>query len=393
MERLYKFLGLALIGSGIIFNEWMIRFLSSGQVRFAEPEKRYLLIALEAILILLGFFIYLYKKNALQNMLLLLCSVLFALGMLEVGLRFVPTTLESEAPLWIPYEHKRVNARIQEKHLQQSKGNRHGFNDREHAFRAAPGVTRIAVLGDSFVWGDGVESSVIWTNKLARLLTEKGIAAEVLNWGKSGWSTLHEFRFLKTEGIHYDFDLLLVGFVVNDPVMNESQAKRFIYPGGVVDRLIVEPLSRHLFPNAVSFTVDLINAFCDSYLGYGYVHWLNKVYSEENLLKYQALLKTFSEYCRSRHIRMIFVMTPENHSTMLQERFERIIPLLKRADIDYVNLYPDVYRELHHLPNRSLWANPADGHPGDQVTDIYARCVYEHLLKRGYLKSTGTRKT
>jgi len=50
---------------------------------------------------------------------------------------------------------------------------------------------------------------------------------------------------------------------------------------------------------------------------------------------------------------MLFVMTPENHHSRLQHRFDKIIPLLKNADIDYMNLYPAAYEELHQNPNRN----------------------------------------
>jgi hypothetical protein len=60
---------------------------------------------------------------------------------------------------------------------------------------------------------------------------------------------------------------------------------------------------------------------------------------------------------------------------------------LKNANIDYVNLYPTVYKELHHLPNRKLWGNPADGHPGDMVTDVYAQNIYQYLNTHGYLNA------
>ncbi len=389
MDRLCKILGLSLIIAGVVFNEWVIQFLSQGQVKFAEIEKRVFLVTVEILLALLGFLILRYKKSALQNLLLVFISIFFTFGLLEIGLRFVPSNLEDDAPLWIPYEQKMINEQINERHRAKSKLNRHGFNDHDHPLRKPPGLTRIAaVLGDSFVWGAGVEENVIWTKKLARLLDQSGLKSEILNWGKSGWSTLHEFNFLKSEGIHYDFDLLLVDFVVNDPVMDDSQTKRFIYTGGIIDRVIVRPSSR-IFPLAISFSVDLVNHFFDSYFGYGYVNWLNEVYSEENLKKYQALLKEMSEYCRERNIRMLFVMTPENHHPDLQKRFEKIIPLLENANIEYLNLYPAVYQELYHIPNRKLWANPADGHPGDMVTNVYAKYVYQYLVNQGYLNHSG----
>lgn len=386
MDRLYQILAASLILAGVILNEWVIKLIFADQVKMAESEKRVFLVAVQIALVLLGFLIYRYKKVVLQNFLLLFCSILFAFGILEVGLRFVPSNLEAETPLWIPYEYKMLNARINNAHDAKAKLNRHGFNDKDHPLRKTAGTIRIAVLGDSFIWGVGVEEQVIWTRKLERLLNQNGRKVEILNFGKPGWSTLDQYRFLKTDGSHYGFDLLLVNFVVNDPVMDGSNIKRFIYTGGIIDRLVIQPLSRYLFPNAISLSVDLLNGFFDSFFGYGYINWLNKVYTEDNLKQYQALLQDMSRYCNDRNIRMIVVMTPENHHLWLKERFEKIIPLFINANIPYLNLYPAVYKELHHIPNRQLWGNPADGHPGDRVTDVYASHVHRYLIDQGYLK-------
>ncbi len=390
MNRLYQILGIALIVSGVVLNEWTIKFIFQGQAKFAEVEKQFFLALIDIFLVVLGFLIFKYKKSVLQNLLLIMCSVFFSFWILEIGLKFVPSNLETEAPLWIPYKQKMLNKQINQIHQNKAKLNSYGFNDNEHSLHKPPGFTRIAVLGDSFIWGVGVDDNVIWTHKLENMLNQNGVRVEILNWGKPGWSTLDEFRFLKSDGIHYDFDLLIVDFVVNDPVMDDSNIKLFIYNGGIIDRLLVQPISRYLFPNAVSFSVDLVNNFFDTFFDFGYPKWLKKCYTEDNLKQYQALLKEMSDYCSAHHIRILFVMTPENHQPFLQRYFEQIIPLLKNADIDYLNLYPDVYKELHQFPNRKLWANPADGHPGNLVTDVYAKSTYNYLISHGYLNAPNT---
>ena len=387
MNRLYQIIGISLIISGVVINKWTIKFISQGQVKFAEIEKQIFLGILDVFLVFLGFIIFRYKKIVLQNLFLVISSIFFSFWVLEIGLKYVPSNLDAESPKWIPYKQKMINNRINQRHHDKAKLNSYGFNDKNHSPSKPPGFTRIAVLGDSFIWGVGVEDQVIWTHKLEYILNQNGVRSEILNWGKPGWSTLDEYHFLKSDGFDYDFDLLLVGFVVNDPVMDGSNIKRFIYDGGIIDRLFVQPISRYLFPNAISFFVDLVNNLSNSFFDYGYTNWLNKVYTEDNLVQYQLLLKDMSESCNARHIRMLFVMTPENHHPMLQQRFEQIIPLLKKADIDYVNLYPDVYETLHHLPNRKLWGNPADGHPGDKVTDVYAQSIYQYLIAKGYLNT------
>jgi hypothetical protein len=40
-----------------------------------------------------------------------------------------------------------------------------------------------------------------------------------------------------------------------------------------------------------------------------------------------------------------------------------------------------VVKELSVYGIRELWANPANGHPGDLVTDFYARYSMDYLLE------------
>ena len=63
-----------------------------------------------------------------------------------------------------------------------------GFGDKEFIKEKRLGVTRIVVLGDSFIWGYGTELvSNRFTNLLEKILREKGTAVEVYIFGLSGW--------------------------------------------------------------------------------------------------------------------------------------------------------------------------------------------------------------
>lgn len=385
MDRLSRILGFLLIGAGILFNEAVIRFLSRGEVRFAELEKRIFLVILEIFLIALGYLLIRYKNAALKNLLLVMFSFLASFGMIEIGLRFIPSNLEAERPLWIPSELKIGNRALKEAHLKVARMNPYGFNDRVHRMEKAPGVRRIAVLGDSVIWGEGVREEAIWTRRLEEKLNRGGAAAEILNWGKPGWSTLDQFHFLASEGIKYDFDLLIFAFVINDPVMDESQPRLFIYEGGLAESLVNNTIG-YLFPDAASLFIDLINNFFNGYFGYGYENWLKKVYETDNLNRYQALLLKIGDYCRSRRIPVIFVLTPENYLPYLKDAFGKIEVMLEAAGIRYLNLYPEIHRRFHHLPVRRLWANPADAHPGDLLTRAYAEMVAEYLADKRELQ-------
>ncbi|MBW1990491.1 MAG: SGNH/GDSL hydrolase family protein, partial [Deltaproteobacteria bacterium] len=65
-----------------------------------------------------------------------------------------------------------------------------GFNEPPRSVQKPPGVAwRVAVVGDSFVWGDGVPSGESWSRKLEREVARLAPHVEVMSSGRSGWST------------------------------------------------------------------------------------------------------------------------------------------------------------------------------------------------------------
>ncbi|MEO8584670.1 MAG: GDSL-type esterase/lipase family protein [Acidobacteriota bacterium] len=96
--------------------------------------------------------------------------------------------------------------------------NAFGFRDVAHAGKAA-GVTRVAVLGDSFVFGSGVRQSETLTSRLADLL---GPAFEVVNLAVPGYGTDQALLTLRRWGPRLSPDVVLAGFFWNDVMENAS---------------------------------------------------------------------------------------------------------------------------------------------------------------------------
>ena len=91
--------------------------------------------------------------------------------------------------------------------------NSEGMRDRERSRAKPAGVRRIAVLGDSFTFGYGVEGDAVWTVVLERLLP----GTEVLNFGVGGYSTQDEAAVLEHKVLDFAPDLVLVAYTLNDP--------------------------------------------------------------------------------------------------------------------------------------------------------------------------------
>jgi len=90
------------------------------------------------------------------------------------------------------------------------KNNSLGFRDEEHSIEKTK--SRVAVLGDSFVWGYDVEANERFTNLIKNY--------EVLNWGVSGYSTDQEYLLYKELAPIYKPDITVVVYHTDDKRSN-----------------------------------------------------------------------------------------------------------------------------------------------------------------------------
>jgi lysophospholipase L1-like esterase len=167
-------------------------------------------------------------KSAFKSVLLLVASLIFALLMGEVMVRFVYEPQSEDLPGlqlltsryyqrdytlgWVP------RANVQGTHIRQ-KGytstfttNFLGLRDREHSLENPEGSRRVVVVGDSFSWGWGVNDGEIFTDILEKSLAD----TEVINLGVTAYGLDQEIAYFKQLGVQFGPDILVVAFCQND---------------------------------------------------------------------------------------------------------------------------------------------------------------------------------
>ncbi len=91
-----------------------------------------------------------------------------------------------------------------------------------------PGVFRIAMLGDSILWGHGLELKDTFAKQLETLLNESSEKKiEVLNFGVSGYSTQQEVELYRVKASLHDPDLVIVGYCLNDFEESSVEGRAF----------------------------------------------------------------------------------------------------------------------------------------------------------------------
>jgi hypothetical protein len=87
-----------------------------------------------------------------------------------------------------------------------------GLRDVERPVAKPAGIRRALVLGDSFVYGQGVALDESLPRRLASLLP----AADVVNAGVPGYDLGQSYLYYKDRGGVWEADLVLLGFFIND---------------------------------------------------------------------------------------------------------------------------------------------------------------------------------
>ena len=111
--------------------------------------------------------------------------------------------------------------------------------DRMFDRQPKPGTVRIALFGDSFVYGSEVTYSDTWAFGVARLLEASGTTVEVLNFGVPGYGTDQAYLRWNQSGAEYMPNVVVFGLQLENMHRNVNLFRPFYIP--VVDLPFSKP--------------------------------------------------------------------------------------------------------------------------------------------------------
>jgi lysophospholipase L1-like esterase len=268
--------------------------------------------------------------------------------------------------------------------------------------KVAPDRNRVLVIGDSFIWGDGLTNiNQTWWRQLQLELERRGYAGvDVIAAGVNGASTQDEFRWL-TQGKLLEKtqpSVVIVGYVTNDPQMKDASGKDLVKqfapaPGALA---WTPPLLPRILPNlwgqlAVR-RIQKVQSTWDGEGGYPYELWELKLLEGENFLRYQALLVDLRNTVKQAKLPIFFVTTPnEPNADRFEARHAPVRRAFQEAGLVMHDLLPPLLECCKTLTSNLIWgANPVNSHPGPRMTHFYATHVAD-ILERDYPSALGPR--
>jgi lysophospholipase L1-like esterase len=259
--------------------------------------------------------------NAAGKALLVLFGLMLPLATLELAARVYARLTSQERTVisdsvlgWrnIPYSRHFYRQEAQPYHIII---NSKGLRDREHSYEKPAGRFRILVVGDSFVFGSGgVETSSRFTDILEKTLKK----VELINTGVPAYGTDQEYLYLKTEGLKYHPDLVILCIFSNDFVesfstVNPSNGRPKGYFSGSAGQLVFHPPTFSLFYDLSqhSYLLGRIQLFLSLHSkDYWKKHRLDVLTSQERVNTFRRMFSSAQSLCREQGVKFLLVYLP-----------------------------------------------------------------------------------
>jgi len=218
------------------------------------------------------------KKKPILGFMLVLVSSLVALTIAEVGYRllFVEQHQYSVAPTGNQYEFYQFDPNLGWANTPGASGNyqrsefiyhvsinEHGMRQGKIDTGKTHSTFRIAVLGDSFVWGIGIDNERRLTELLQGMLPN----SEVLNFGTSGYSPV-QYLLMMDNVIKFQPDLVVVVFCLGNDFTDNVLYRRYGYykPYATLDDNDTLVIKGYPVPDIKKFGFKQTNRFFGSAL-------------------------------------------------------------------------------------------------------------------------------
>lgn len=301
-------------------------------------------------------------------------SIVIALGVAELTVRYVFSEITTTGNV-ASYFSQRWLYSIPDK------PNSLGFREREIDPHKKAGIFRIAVIGDSLTYGQGIDVEQRFTNILEKKLNTTAPAYEILNFGKGGTETVDHIELLKNYVLDIKPDFILLQWFIND-VENGD------YTGRPTHLRLIPSDRISYFLQAYSVLYFLAssgwkNIQASFVLGsnYTYTEYMQARFEDadgKDAVRADKALDEFLELCARNGIPVgiiVFPMLEENllDGYTLGFLLDRVLATCHKWQIPCVDMRP-VFASV--APTNTLWVNRFDTHPGPLANALASQAVY-----------------
>jgi hypothetical protein len=320
--------------------------------------------------------------NFLKNFILFIVSLCLVLFLAEFVVRFALADITSTANMqtWFGQRWK----------AEYVTPNSLGFRDVEFSPPKPDGVYRIAVIGDSFAYGQGLPVSKRFSNIIEQTLNTSGSRYEVLNFSLPGNSASSEVHIMQKIVLPLDPDFILVQWLPNDLITasivrgpgkpnlisNTAWHKKARANSALYFLLNNQwfKLSRSLGINNFSYGENLMTPFRDP----GSEEFKTAFQPMTDLLA--GLQASGKDYALVLHP----LLQPDlGRNYLMQPLHDLVMEECRKVEARCIDLAPQfvAYGVAYGVDYdfTQLWVNRFDGHPGVEANQLVADYIIQEL--------------
>ncbi len=251
--------------------------------------------------------------------------------------------------------------------------NEFGLRGDDTTLRKPANTYRIVVVGDSLTMGWGVEQDHTFAADLERLMNAeppagfpRDVRYEVLNFGVGNYNTVQEVTLLRSVGLQFEPDLILLAYFINDAEPLSQSHDNYLIEHSYLYALIASRLRRLPVGGAGSVS---------------YKEYYRGLYASDRpgWLAEQAAFRELAELAHDKNIPVIIYLLPELHeltSYPFLDIDQKVMKVGADLGLPVVDLWPTF---SGYSPEEKLWVTPADAHPNALAQSMIARGIYNSL--------------
>lgn len=256
--------------------------------------------------------------------------------------------------------------------------NNRGFRDRNHAIAKTTDAFRIVVLGSSITAGFSLNDNEGFIPQTERILNETGSNIEIINLASPGASFHNMIHYLKTEGLPFKPDLVLIEMVPFSPAGFGDEVGKVQRAGpsnDVIREYMYRPIGDRLlgaYAGSFSFFINYISEW---------ERGLRRRTAKEIKLP-EDVLKELRAV--DNKVPMALVLMPGVFTERSILGAQQMLPKLEAANADPTNILSKFFLfnltpAIEGLQPRDLRVRLDDGHPNAKASRLFAARLAELL--------------
>jgi lysophospholipase L1-like esterase len=313
------------------------------------------------------------NHSILGNLVLFVIAVVVAVLLSEGGARLlltdVTTTADNTSALSLKWKERVLLNDL-------------GFREREVLSAKPSTVYRVAVIGDSITYGQGVDSEERFTNILESKLNESVEQRyQVLNFGRPGAETEDHLNILEEHVLKVNPDYVLLQWFINDVEGVEGNVRPRplrLLPSDALSLWLHRRSVLYYLLNQQWVGLQAQLGIFESYEAY-----MNRRFADPqspDSIRAMNTLRRFISLCKMRNLPVGIVLFPAlNWDTHKPYPYgflhERVLTLCAESGITCLDLQTVFSSKGVSL--RRYWVNRLDSHPGPLANALAAEAIFK----------------